>query len=239
MNTIGILGGMSAASTQVYYRELCDMTRMRLGGLHSPEVLIRSLDFARIEALQMAGDWDRAGAILNAEAKALERGGADLIVLATNTMHKLADQMMADVNIPMIHIADATADAIVSENLSSPGLMATAFTMEQSFYTDRLVAAGLKPIVPEAADRAETHRIIYEELCKGITTEQSQRTYVEIAGRLVEAGADCLILGCTEVGMLLNEHNVDVPVFDTTLIHCSAALSFALEQADQSVGRNT
>ncbi|MEM7462345.1 MAG: aspartate/glutamate racemase family protein [Pseudomonadota bacterium] len=239
MKTIGILGGMSAASTQVYYRELCEMTRTRLGGLHSPEVLIRSLDFARIEALQMAGDWGRAGSILNSEAKALERGGADLIILATNTMHKLADQMMAGVNIPMIHIADATADAILCDGLSSPGLMATAFTMEQSFYTDRLVAAGLQPIVPNDADRAETHRIIYEELCKDVTTEQSQGTYVEIAGRLVEAGADCLILGCTEVGMLLNEHNVDVPVFDTTLIHCSAALSFALEQADQSLRRNT
>lgn len=229
MKTIGILGGMSAASTQIYYRELCVMTRERLGGLHSPELLIRSLDFARIEELQTKGEWNSAGAILNDEAKALERGGASLIVLATNTMHKLTDQMMSNVKIPMVHIADATADAIASEGLKSPGLMATAFTMEQSFYTDRLVATGLTPIIPNDADRAETHRIIYEELCKDVKTEQSEAAYVEIAGRLVDAGADCLILGCTEVGILLNSGNVEVPVFDTTLIHCSTALSRALE----------
>jgi aspartate racemase len=228
MKTIGILGGMSATSTQLYYRELCTLTRARLGGLHSPELLIRSLDFARIEALQMKGDWDAAGAILNAEAKALQRGGADLIVLATNTMHKLAAQMMAGVGVPLIHIADATARAIVAKGLRKPGLMATAFTMEQSFYTDNLRAAGLTPIIPNDADRAETHRIIYEELCKDITTQQSTATYVGIANRLAAAGADGLILGCTEVGMLLNQGNVAVSVFDTTLIHCAAALDFAL-----------
>jgi aspartate racemase len=219
---------MSAASTQIYYRELCALTRERLGGLHSPELLIRSLDFARIEDLQIKGEWDAAGAILNDEAKALERGGADLIILATNTMHKLADRMMSGVGIPMLHIADATAKAITAKGLKSPGLMATAFTMEQSFYTDRLVAAGLFPVIPDDADRAETHRIIYDELCRNVTTEESAATYVAIAGRLVDAGADCLILGCTEVGMLLNERNVQVPVFDTTLIHCSTALDRAL-----------
>ena len=229
MKTIGILGGMSAASTQIYYRELCELTRERLGGLHSPELLIRSLDFARIEELQMKGQWDAAGAILNNEAKALERGGAGFIILASNTMHKLADRMMRGVGIPMVHIADATAKAINAKGLKSPGLMATAFTMEQSFYTDRLVAAGLLPLIPDDADRAETHRIIYEELCRDITTEESAATYVAIAGRLVDAGADCLILGCTEVGMLLNQGNVQVPVFDTTLIHCSTALDKALE----------
>jgi aspartate racemase len=229
MKTIGILGGMSAASTQIYYRELCKLARSRLGGLHSPELLIRSLDFARIEALQMKGDWDTAGAILNDEAKALERGGAHVIVLATNTMHKLAAQMMAGVKIPFVHIADATAQAIKGRGLRSPGLMATAFTMEQSFYTDRLIAAGLNPILPNDVDRAETHRIIYEELCKDVTTKQSTAAYVAIAGRLAEAGADSLILGCTEVGMLLNQGNVAVPVFDTTLIHCAAALDYALE----------
>lgn len=229
MRTIGILGGMSAASTQIYYRELCDLTRARFGGLHSPELLIRSLDFAKIEALQMKGEWETAGSLLNDEAKALERGGADLIVLATNTMHMLASQIMNGVTIPLIHIADATARAIKTAELQSPGLMATAFTMEQTFYTDRLIAAGLDPVLPNDADRAETHRIIYEELCKDITTNQSEAAYVAIANRLVEAGADCLILGCTEVGMLLNQSNVQVPVFDTTLIHCSTALDQALE----------
>ena len=227
MKTIGILGGMSAASTQLYYRELCDLTRERLGGLHSPQLLIRSLDFAEIEVLQAKGAWDEAGDILNREAKALERGGADLLILATNTMHKLTDQMMEGVGVSLIHIADATAKAIQNAGLQRPGLMATAFTMEQTFYTDRLKAAGLTPIIPDADDRAETHRIIYDELCKDITTETSQRTYAEIASRLADAGADCLILGCTEVGMLLNERNVTVPVFDTTLIHCKAALDAA------------
>jgi aspartate racemase len=229
MKTIGILGGMSAASTLIYYRELCQMTRARLGGLHSPELLIRSLDFAGIEALQMTGDWKSAAAILNDEARALERGGAQMIILATNTMHKLAGEMMTDVNIPFIHIADATAQAIKAEGLRRPGLMATAFTMEQSFYTDRLIAAGLTPVLPNQADRAETHRIIYDELCKGVTTDQSTEIYIEIARRLAASGADSLVLGCTEVGMLLNQENVSIPVFDTTLIHCRAALDFALQ----------
>lgn len=220
---------MSAASTQIYYRELCTLTRARLGGLHSPELLIRSLDFARIEALQMKGEWASAGKILNDEAKALERGGAELIILATNTMHKLAREMMSGVNLPFIHVADATAMAINEKGLRRPGLMATAFTMQQSFYTERLVAAGLEPILPSAEDQSETHRIIYDELCRDITTSESATTYIGIARRLVESGADSLILGCTEIGMLLDQHNVDVPVFDTTLIHCVAALDKALQ----------
>lgn len=227
MKTIGMLGGMSATSTQIYYRELCRLTSERLGGLHSPELLIRSLDFAGIEALQAAGNWDKAGDILNAEAMALQRGGADFLILATNTMHKLADRMMQGLSLPLLHIADATAAVVRGKGLHRPGLIATAFTMEQSFYLDRLIAAGLDPIVPDAADRADAHRIIYEELCRGVTTPESKARFVAIAGRLVERGADAMILGCTEVGMLLNEGNVSVPVFDTTLIHCEAALDFA------------
>ena len=219
---------MSAASTQLYYGELCRLTRARLGGLHSPELLIRSLDFAHIEALQAAGDWSTAGKILNAEAKALERGGAELLLLATNTMHKLAAEMMAGVGIPLVHIAEITARAIRAAGLHRPGLMATAFTMEQSFYTDQLTAAGLAPLVPDAEDRGETHRIIYEELCRGIVTAESRQRFVEIANRLQARGADCLILGCTEVGLLLDKSNVPVPVFDTTLLHCAGALDRAL-----------
>lgn len=228
MKTIGILGGMSAASTQLYYAEMCRLTRDRLGGLHSPQLLIRSLDFAEIEMLQAKGDWDQAGEILNREAGALDRGGADFIVLATNTMHKLAAEMMAGVGVPLLHIAEATAAAICASGCARPGLMATAFTMEQSFYTDKLVQAGLEPVLPNARDRAETHRIIYEELCKDITTPESEAEYVSIADRLVTAGADSLVLGCTEVGMLLNAGNVSVPVFDTTRIHCEAAIDLAL-----------
>ena len=228
MKTIGILGGMSAASTQLYYAKLCELVRDALGGLHSPELLIRSLDFAEIEALQMSDEWDEAGRVLNENAKALERGGAELVLLATNTMHKVADEMMAGVSIPLLHIADATAQAICAAGLERPGLMATAFTMEQSFYTDRLRAAGLTPVIPEAGDRAETHRIIYDELCREVVREESRSAYEGIASRLVDAGADCVILGCTEVGMLLNASNVSVPVFDTTLIHCEAAVRLSL-----------
>ncbi|ARJ44003.1 aspartate racemase [Pantoea alhagi] len=228
MQTIGILGGMSAASTQIYYRKMCELVRQRLGGLHSPELLIRSLNFANIENLQVSGKWDEAGLLLNAEVKALERGGADFIVLATNTMHRLAEQMMDGVRIPLLHIADATASRVVKEGLKAPGLMATAFTMEQPFYLDRLRTALLQPVVPDATDRAEVHRIIYEELCKDIVTPASRSVYEDIAQRLAEKGADCLILGCTEVGMLLNQDNVSVPVFDTTLIHCEAAVEMAL-----------
>ncbi|AGT07195.1 aspartate/glutamate racemase family protein [Paracoccus aminophilus] len=228
MKTIGILGGMSAASTQIYYRTLCDLTRDRLGGLHSPELLIRSLDFAPIAALQAAGDWAGAGRILNREALALQRGGADLLLLATNTMHKLAPEMMAGVTVPLIHIADATAAAIRGQGLRRPGLMATAFTMEQSFYTDRLAAAGLAPAIPKPEDRAQIHRIIYDELCRDLVTDESRARFEEIAARLVADGADSLILGCTEVGMLLHQGNVVVPVFDTVAVHCQAALEAAL-----------
>ncbi len=228
MKTIGILGGMSAASTQTYYRELCRLTRERLGGLHSPELLIRSLDFAVIESLQRTGMWKEAGQLLNAEAKALERGGADFLILATNTMHKLAEEMMHGVSIPLLHLADATAAAIKEQGFCAPGLLATAFTMEESFYTDRLSAAGLRPVLPESADRAEMHRIIYDELCRDVVREESEAASIAIARRLVERGADSMILGCTEIGMLLNGSNVAVPVFDTTLVHCDAALTLAL-----------
>ncbi|WP_072209977.1 aspartate/glutamate racemase family protein [Pantoea dispersa] len=228
MKTIGILGGMSAASTQIYYRKMCDLVRQHSGGLHSPELLIRSLNFANIENLQANGLWEEAGSILNTEAKSLERGGADFIVLATNTMHKLADQIMKDVNIPLIHIADATAERIVSAGLKNPGLMATAFTMEQPFYLERLNNHFLRPIVPAESDRKEIHRIIYDELCKDIITPDSRIRFEDIAKRLIDNGADCIILGCTEVCMLLNQDNVTVPVFDTTLIHCEKAINVAL-----------
>ncbi|KPI38916.1 uncharacterized protein AB675_5899 [Cyphellophora attinorum] len=231
MKTCGILGGMSSHSTQIYYRELCALTSSRLGGLHSPDLLIRSLDFDHIARLQSEGKWDELGGILNNAAVGLERGGADLLLLATNTMHKVADRMMAGVTIPLLHIGDATALAILRDKrqLRRPGLMATAFTMEQSFYVDRLEKHGLEAVVPEKTDRDVTHRIIYEELCKGVIRKESEAEYVAIAQRLInDQGADCLILGCTEVGMLLNSGNVKVPVFDTTLIHCEEALRMML-----------
>ena len=220
---------MSAASTQTYYHELCRLTRERLGSLHSPELLIRSIDFARIESLQIRGEWAEAGKILNREALALERGGAEFLILATNTMHKLAEEMMQNVDIPLLHIAEATAKCIKEKGLNSPAIMATSFTMEQSFYIDRFVASGLSPIIPNAEDRQTIHRIIYDELCKEVVRPESEALYIKISERLKESGADSLILGCTEVGMLLNKENVSMPVFDTTLIHCEEALNVALD----------
>lgn len=230
MKTLGILGGMSAASTELYYRELCRLTRERLGGFHSPELLIRSLDFAAIEGLQAAGDWEAAGRRLNVEARALERGGADLLVLATNTMHMVAEAMMERVRIPFLHIADATAGAILKAGLRRPALMATAFTMEKTFYTERLEAAGLEPILPGPSDRAEIHRVIYQELCQGQVRPESEARFIATARSLAEIGADSLILGCTEIGLLVDENNAPLPVFDTTLLHCEAALDVALSQ---------
>ena len=228
MKTIGILGGMSAASTQLYYRELCSLTQASMGGLHSPELLIRSLDFAVIEALQAEDRWEEAGERLNQEALALERGGAEILGLATNTMHKVAKTMMRGVSVPLAHIAEATASRISSLQRSRPGLMATRFTMEQPFYIERLQDRGLTPVIPFADDRDTIHRVIYDELCQGVITPESEAEYVAIADRLVDQGADCLILGCTEVGLLLNASNVSVPVFDTTLIHCEALLAAAI-----------
>ena len=228
MKTIGILGGMSAASTQLYYRELCSLTQASMGGLHSPELLIRSLDFAVIEALQAEDRWEEAGERLNQEALALERGGAEVLGLATNTMHKVAETMMRGVSVPLVHIADATASRISSLQRSRPGLMATRFTMEQPFYIERLQDRGLTPVIPFADDRDTIHRVIYDELCQGAITPESEAKYVAIADRLADQGADCLILGCTEVGLLLNASNVSVPVFDTTLIHCESLLVAAI-----------
>ncbi|MEM6486780.1 MAG: amino acid racemase [Pseudomonadota bacterium] len=228
MKTIGLIGGMSAASTALYYERLNAGVQARLGGLHSADILLRSVDFAPVAALQAAGDWAAAGALLNREALRLAHAGADFLLLATNTMHKVAERMMAGVPVPLIHIADATAAAVIAAGHRRPALMATAYTMEQDFYTGRLRAAGLDPLIPDEADRAETHRVIYEELCRTVIRAESRAAYEGIAARLAAAGADSLILGCTEVGLLLGPDNAPLPVFDTTLIHCDAALDRAL-----------
>ena len=178
--------------------------------------------------MQAKGDWDAAAAVLGGEAQALQAGGAQILILASNTMHKVADQIMQKVDLPFVHIADATAAAIVQAGFRRPGLMATAFTMEQGFYTGRLEAMGLQPVIPQAADRAVCHQVIYEELCRGEVRAESRQQFEVIAARLVAQGADCLILGCTEVGMLLGAHNVGVAVFDTVKLHCAAALHLAM-----------
>lgn len=228
MKTIGVLGGMSTASTLQYYELLCQLTQEKLGGLHSPRLLIRSVDFGLVAHLQNEGAWGVLGDMLAERAVELERGGADLLVLATNTMHKVVPRMMRDVTIPLIHIADATAERILAAGFSHPGLMGTQFTMEDRFYLDRLRGQGLQPLVPEKDDRARIHEVIYEELCRHEVHPESQGDYLAIAKRLKRMGADCLILGCTEVGMLIDADNSPLPVFDTTRIHCEAALSAAM-----------
>jgi aspartate racemase len=230
MKTIGIIGGMSCESTALYYKRLNDRARDVLGGLHSADILLWSVDFALVAKMQSEGRWDEAGEYLAGIAERLERAGADVILLATNTMHKVADVITAAVDVPFLHIADATAHAIRATGKSRPGLMATRFTMEQDFYTGRLRDMhGFEVVVPGADDRSEIHRIIYDELCQGVITEASRDAFKIMAARLVAEGADCLILGCTEVGLLLNADNVSVPVFDTTEIHADAALALAIE----------
>lgn len=231
MKTIGVLGGMSTASTLQYYELLCSLTTARLGGLNSPRLLIRSVDFGLVAHLQNEGAWGALGQMLADRAEELERGGAEMIVLATNTMHKVVPRMMRDVSIPLIHIADATAARIQAGGFSHPGLIGTKFTMEDRFYLDRLRADGLQPIVPEAEDREHIHSVIYEELCRHDVQDSSRATFIKVAGRLKQMGADCLILGCTEVGLLINPDNSPLPVFDTTQIHCEAALDAAFAPA--------
>ncbi|GLQ20877.1 aspartate/glutamate racemase family protein [Algimonas porphyrae] len=228
MKTIGVLGGMSTASTLQYYELLCELSAERLGGVHSPRLLIHSVDFGQAAHLQTEGAWGALGDMLAAQAEALERGGADMIVLASNTMHKVVPRMMRDVSIPLVHIADATAERITAAGFSRPGLIGTRFTMEDRFYLDRLRGLGQQPIVPAPDDRTQIHDIIYEDLCRQVVTAEGREAYVAIAKQLKQMGADCLILGCPEVGLLLDPDNSPLPVFDTTRIHCETALERAL-----------
>ncbi|WBU55505.1 aspartate/glutamate racemase family protein [Paracoccus sediminicola] len=227
MRPIGILGGMSWVSTAHYYARLNQMVAERMGGLHSARILLHSVDFAPVAQMQKEADWEAAGELLADAARGLEAAGAGLIVIATNTMHHVAGQVAAATALPLIHIADATADAIGAAGLKRPGLIATAYTMEQRFYRDRLEAAGLDPVIPGASARTEIHRIIFDELVRNEIREDSRARFEAEAAALIEAGADCIIFGCTEVGMLLNQDNVAAPVFDTVEIHCRAALEAA------------
>ncbi|WP_332691227.1 aspartate/glutamate racemase family protein [Bosea sp. (in: a-proteobacteria)] len=235
MATIGLIGGMSWESTAVYYRLLNEGVRARQGGLHSADVLLHSVDFSPIAEMQATGDWAAAGAAMAASARRLERGGATCIVLATNTMHKLADDITQATNLPFLHLADVTAKAIRKTESRRPLLLATRFTMEQRFYRDRLGAFGVEPLVPDEAERAEVHRIIYEELCRGRVEPTSKARYLEVVGRAVrEEGADGVILGCTEITLLVSQADFDIPVFDTTALHVDAALDFTAGMAEQA-----
>ncbi len=228
MRVIGMLGGMSWESTAEYYRLANELVRERLGGLHSARTLLASVDFAEIERLQVAGDWDRAGELLAAEAARLQAGGAELLVLCTNTMHKVADRIEAAVDVPFLHLAEATADAVRAAGVTRVGLLGTAFTMEQEFYRDRLAGHGLQVLVPEAEDRATVHEVIYTELVLGQVRDASREAYREVIGRLVDRGAEGVILGCTEIELLIGPDDSPVPVFPTTRLHVEAAVGAAL-----------
>jgi aspartate racemase len=227
MRTLGLLGGMSWESTLPYYRHVNERVRERLGGLHSAKLVLYSVDFAEIERLQHAGDWDAAGRMLADAAQALERAGAEALVLCTNTMHRVLDVVEPAIRMPVIHIADATARRIRAAGLSKVGLLATRFTMEQDFYRGRLERNALEVVVPDADERTEIHRIIYDELCLGVIRDESRETYRTIMARLVARGAEGLILGCTEIGLLVGASDTTVPVFDTTRIHAEAAVDWA------------
>lgn len=225
---IGMLGGMSWESTAEYYRLANQLVRARLGGLHSARLLVASVDFADVEQLQAEGEWERAGAMLAALARSLEAAGAELLLLCTNTMHKVAPQVESAVSVPLLHIADTTAMAVRNEGLETVGLLGTAFTMEQAFYRERLARHGLNVLVPAAPERAEVHRIIYEELCLGQVLPTSRQAYLEVIGHLVAAGAQGVILGCTEIELLIGPQDCEVPVFPSTRIHVEAAIERSL-----------
>ena len=230
MKTIGLIGGMSWESTVPYYRHINQAIRARLGGLHSARVIVYSVDFHDVEQLQHAGRWDEAGALLADAAQALARAGADFLVLGTNTMHKVAPAIEAAVTIPLLHIADPTARAIKAAGIKTVGLLGTRFTMEQDFYRGRLEAThGLGVLVPDSADRDTVHRIIYEELCMGVVDAASRDAYRAIIARLVDKGAQAVVLGCTEVSLLVGPADAVVPIFDTTALHAQAAADTALE----------
>jgi len=229
MKTIGLIGGMSWESTVPYYRQVNEAVKARLGGLHSARVVLYSVDFHEIEALQRSGDWAAAGRLLADAARALEAAGADFLVLCTNTMHKVAADIEAAVGIPLLHIADPTAVAIRQAGLSTVGLLGTRFTMEQAFYRDRLVERhGLRVLVPDDADREVVHRVIYEELCLGVTAPSSRAAYRRIMADLVARGAQAIVLGCTEISLLVGADDAAVPLFDTTALHARAAAEEAL-----------
>ena len=229
MKRIGLLGGMSWESSAEYYRFVNEAVRNRVGGLHSADCLLRSVDFAAIEELQRTGRWNEAGKLLAAEAQALAAGGAELLVLCTNTMHRVADQIAAAVEIPVVHIADTIADAVRTAGLATVGLLATAYTMEQDFYVGRLRRThGLAVVVLDAEDRRLVHDVIYQELCLGIVKEDSRQAYRRVIGDLVDRGAEGILLGCTEIDLLIGPPDAPVPVFDTTRLHAERAVDLAL-----------
>jgi aspartate racemase len=229
MKTIGLIGGMSWESSLEYYRILNETTKERLGGLHSAPCILYSVDFAEVEALQHQDRWEDAARLMIAAGQSLERAGADFVVLCTNTMHKLADEIQANMHIPLLHIADATAEKIKAAGISRVGLLGTRFTMEHDFYKGRLIDKfGLDVLTPGESEREMVHHVIYDELCLGIVRQESREQYIQTMDKLVRAGAEGIILGCTEIELLVHDGDSQVPLFPTTRIHAIAAVEYAL-----------
>ena len=230
MKTIGLIGGMSWESTSEYYRIINEEIKERLGGLHSEKCLINSVDFEEIERCQSSGDWDGAGEILGNAAYSLQKGGADFIIICTNTMHKVVEKIKEKIDIPVLHIADATAKEIKRKDIQKVGLLGTKYTMEQDFYKSRIEEHDIKVIVPSGTNREKVNEVIYTELCLGKTVVQSREYYKRVIEELVQEGAQGIILGCTEIGLLIKQENVSVPIFDTTHIHAIEAVKVALDK---------
>lgn len=229
LKTIGLIGGMSWESTTLYYQVINREVARRLGGLHSARIHVASLNFAEIAGMQKAGQWDEMANLLADTARKLECAGADCILIGTNTMHKVAPQVQSAIQMPLLHIADAAAAAIQAQGMNKVGLLGTRFTMEQPFYAEHLAQHGIEAVIPDEADRAEVHRIIFEELCQGQMLESSRQTLLRIAEQLAENGAQGLILGCTELPLLVDQQHCAMPLFDTTTLHALAAVDFALQ----------
>ncbi|WP_314060429.1 aspartate/glutamate racemase family protein [uncultured Vagococcus sp.] len=229
MKTIGLIGGMSWESTVDYYRLVNEVIRRELGGLHSAKVVLVSVDFQEIETYQFAGEWDKSAQVLIEAAKGLEAAGADFVLICTNTMHKIANQVASAISIPLLHIAKVTGEALEERKIKKVGLLGTVFTMEQTFYRQEIEAKGIEVIVPNQVDRDVVSQVIYEELCLGTLSEDSRRTYLRIIAELAAEGAEGIILGCTEIGLLVNQNDTVVPLFDTTRIHAERAALKSLE----------
>lgn len=229
MKTIGLIGGMSWESTVTYYRCINEEVKQRLGGLHSAKCILASVDFQEIESCQSSGDWNRSADILGNAAAGLERAGAELVLICTNTMHKVAPQVQACIGVPLLHIAEATADVLEDSGIRKVGLLGTRYTMLQDFYKEHLAARGLEVIIPSPTGVELVDRVIFEELCMGICAETSRQAFLTIIDDLADQGAQGVILGCTEIGLLIDQHDTKIPLFDTTLIHARRAVELALK----------
>jgi aspartate racemase len=229
MKTIGLIGGMSWESSAEYYRIINEEVKKRLGGLHSARCILYSVDFHEIEVCQRNGDWDRTADILTKTAKSLEAAGADFLILCTNTMHKVADDIQAGTNIPLLHIAEVTGRQVLSQGIKTVGLLGTRYTMEQDFYSSRLEEQGLTVLTPHKPDREIINSIIFDELCLGQIVDKSREEFKRVIKDLIAQGAEGIILGCTEIGLLVKPEDANVPIFDTTLIHARGAVDYALK----------